>query len=145
MIPTYYHRNRDMSLGLICPGTRDMRSRHFTTRVEGKITISCEVGGDTMTAGKISRRCGPSWYVATFNDNLKKWFIRYEIRVEAWNDIDDGEQDGWIRFEGWSDDHNLPAFEMTTVFICGEGHFQERHPTSQTEHSEQTATLDAPP
>lgn len=136
-IPTYYLVGGHV-VGVDLPWHKG-RLQTFTTRVEGKITISCEVGGDTMTAGKISRRCGPSWYVATFNDNLKKWFIRYEIRVEAWNDIDDGEQDGWIRFEGWSDDHNLPAFEMTTVFICGEGHFQERHPTSQTEHSEQTA------
>ena len=120
LIPTYYMQPGRIEV--INPPLDNVRLRHFTTKVDGKIKISCAVRGDTMTDGEIWRKCGPSWYLATFNDDLKKWFIRYEIRVEAWNDVDDGEQDGWIKFEGWSDDHNLPAFEMTTVFICGDGH-----------------------
>ncbi|MDG2029578.1 MAG: hypothetical protein P8J45_01095 [Phycisphaerales bacterium] len=135
-IPTYY-LVPGYVVGIDLPWYKG-RLQTFTTQVEGKITISCEVGNDTMTAGRIWRRCGPSKYSAIFDDDQKKWFIHYVIRVDAAEDVDDGEQDGWIWFEGWSDDHNLPAFEMTTVFICGEGHFQERHPTSQTSHSEHT-------
>ncbi len=98
--------------------------RTATTKVTAKFTISCDVGNDTMTAGKIRRTCGPSWYSAEFDNEAKKWRVQYKIDVERWRDVDDGQQDGIIEDDYMTSDHNLDPFEETIVFICGRGHYQ---------------------